>query len=344
MNVHGGYHGDKLIKDYSVNINPLGMPDWVRRTISDSVLNLYKYPEIDGQSVIREIAKWSSRDPEEVILGNGAIELIYLAVRSHQWKNALIVEPTFNEYRRALEMYDVTCKSYVLTRDNDFSLNVECLKEQLADTIDVLFICNPNNPTGNGYDYQTMSKLLLACREKKIDLVVDESFIDFTAIEALDALVADNRLLLLRSMTKSYGLPGLRMGYALGHPSMIRTMKHFKEPWTQNYYALTLMPQLLNDHEHIRRTVAFIKERVHEVNEYPWVTWHSQAKANFFLLHLGDKHSDDLNEYLMTKGYFVRTCHDFIGLDEHYVRITLKDNASNHELFDYINNFIKGEI
>jgi len=229
MNKHGGYRGGrKDVLDFSININPLGMPEGLRKRLEAALDDLGRYPEITGETARNKIAEDIGAAPENVILGNGAIELIYLFARGVHPERALIPVPTFNEYRRALSMNGCgeVCE-LTLSPEDDFALDPERLI-RLAEKChpEAVYLCNPTNPTGRLYS-KAFIKELMDRMDPEIIWFIDESFIEFSGIETCLEYVnhSDRRLFLLRSLTKFFGVPGLRIGYP-GHGGLQRAVDH----------------------------------------------------------------------------------------------------------------------
>jgi threonine-phosphate decarboxylase len=347
MNKHGGYQGkNKSMLDFSVNINPMGIPDGIREKLIAGIDELVKYPEITGTSVIKKIAADVGVSRENIVLGNGAIELIYLFARSMGPKKALIIQPTFNEYERALQLYGWEIVHHVLQPENDFLIVPETLTEMIKNTgSQVVFLCNPNNPTGQVYTREFIEELIKKTPSETI-WFLDESFMDFSREEGSLKQVKAGRsnLFILKSLTKFYALPGLRIGYGLGAPEIIAKMERFKEPWTINALGLIAAAGVYDETEYAKKTRAYIaKERQRVFEELSGITSIRVIKSDtdFHLCQLLAGRVEELLADLEEQGMSLRTCEDFKGLDESYFRIAIKKENENTRLLTFLKNWRK---
>ncbi len=339
MNKHGGYQGSaKEMVDFSVNINPLGIPKNLEKKLIAGISGLVSYPEITGQSARLKLSKDLKIKPDHLILGNGAIELIYLLARSLEPGKALIIQPTFNEYERALAMYGWEVNHLILEKDDGFLIQSERLQASLQELRpDLVFICNPNNPTGTLYSPDQI-KAWMALADWDLTWFLDESFMDFTGQVGMEAETNKN-IFILKSLTKFYALPGLRIGYGIGPPDMIKKMMHYKEPWTINGLALIALKEVYEEEAFARQSRAFIKEQglkvYGELLKIPDLEVF-KSHTDFHLCRLLTGSSLDLKEDLEKEGMSLRTCEDFLGLDETYFRIAIKNEEDNDKLVTFL--------
>jgi threonine-phosphate decarboxylase len=345
MNKHGGYLGEnKKMLDFSVNINPLGIPAGIREKLIAGIDELVKYPEITGLSAIGKIADDLAVQPENIILGNGAIELIYLFARSMGPGKALIVQPTFNEYERALKLYGWDVVHHVLTEQDNFTINPEALSAVIKnEKPQAVFLCNPNNPTGRLYGNDFIRQMI-AHSAPEINWFLDESFIDFSDESGSLSLVkeAKQAVFILKSLTKFYALPGLRIGYGVGLAGIIKKMEDFKEPWTVNALALIAATAVYDEKDYAKQTKSYIKgegqrvfnalSQIRTLKVYP-------SGADFHLCRLLIGTVTELQIALEKEGMSLRTCEDFIGLDDSYFRIAIKKEADNTKLLTFLKNW-----
>lgn len=345
MNKHGGYLGEnKKMLDFSVNINPLGIPAGIREKLIAGIDELVKYPEITGLSAIGKIADDLAVQPENIILGNGAIELIYLFARSMGPGKALIVQPTFNEYERALKLYGWDVVHHVLTEQDNFTINPEALTAVIKnEKPQAVFLCNPNNPTGRLYGSDFIRQMI-APSVPEINWFLDESFIDFSDESGSLSLVkeANRAVFILKSLTKFYALPGLRIGYGVGLAGIIKKMEGFKEPWTVNALALIAATGVYDEKDYAKQTKSYIQgegqrvfnalSQIRTLKVYP-------SGADFHLCRLLKGTVAELQIALEKEGMSLRTCEDFIGLDDSYFRIAIKKEADNTKLLTFLKNW-----
>lgn len=340
MNQHGGYTGDnKNILDFSININPLGMPQTIRQALHSALDEVDIYPEIDGKSAKQALAQALDCHENQLILGNGASELIYLFPRSMTPGKALILSPTFNEYKRALTLNHWTYTPFYLKKENGFRVEAEELvKAYESYQPDVVYICNPNNPTGTLYSLEEMKKLIGSLPDSVL-WFIDESFIEFTAEGSCDQLVRDGwkNIFILRSLTKFFALPGLRLGYAIASKAMIKKLNRYKEPWTTNTLALVAAEKIYDDSEYIQKTKDYIqKERQRVFKEFQNIDGITPypSGSDFHLVALENNNTDWLLKALNEKNIHIRTCEDFHGLEGTHFRVAIKSVEDNNRLIE----------
>ncbi len=339
------------IIDFSASINPLGVPKSVLSGIKDSMRYLYNYPDPDAKQFTRALAGHFAINPESILCGNGSTELIYLVIRALKPERILIPAPTFSEYEQAAgDGREIV--HYALNARDNFAVNPDSFiaamaggsdstsyKTSLTTSVDMTFLCNPNNPTGGITRKTDMLKIAEAARELKCHLVIDEAFIDFTPDESLINEVEDNPyLIVLRSLTKFYALSGLRVGYGVFPLTLIDTIRKHKEPWTVNTLAQVAGIAALKDETYKEDAFKIIKNerktledgfRLLKIPYFP-------SAANFYLIQF-DKTRDVINA-LSEKGILLRDCSNFRNLDGSYARVAVKSNRDNMRLLKEMAN------
>ncbi|MDI5936041.1 aminotransferase class I/II-fold pyridoxal phosphate-dependent enzyme [Halomonas kalidii] len=249
-----GLPADRELLDFSANINPLGPPAWLAERLLAALDGLARYPDPDYREAREAIAAAEGVTPAQVLPTNGGAEAIFLVAAAHAGGRAAVVEPTFSEYARACRQYGLTVDARFLESQR-FALDEAAALEAVARN-DVLFLCRPNNPTGTLVERRVIERLLAAGLERGGTLVVDEAFVDFvTPDERLTPLLASwPNLILLRSLTKLYAIPGLRLGYLLGGAEAVARLRARQMPWSVNHLAASLVAPLLADHDFLART------------------------------------------------------------------------------------------
>ncbi|MDD5084585.1 MAG: threonine-phosphate decarboxylase CobD [Candidatus Omnitrophica bacterium] len=323
--------GRKII-DFSANINPLGLPPRVKQAILKSFDRILHYPDPNPKALIRKIAECWDISEGNVLLGNGSIELIYLVVSVLRPKSTLIPVPTFSEYERAARSVGSKIRFFTLRESEDFRLNLpRAIRE------DILFLCNPNNPTGNLITRD--SKALRQIRRKL--LLVDEAFMDFVPDEKKHTLIwkaaRSKRIIVLRTFTKFFAIPGLRAGYLVAHRDMIDRLKRHQPPWSMNSLAQTAAKLFFGEKGYIADTRRLIEgERdflfnelsgIEKLKPYP-------SAANFILIKIEDKNltSSLLARKLIRKGIFIRDCANFRGLGNKFIRVAVRSRGESLKL------------
>ncbi|MDX5379058.1 MAG: threonine-phosphate decarboxylase CobD [Halomonas sp.] len=337
-----GLAAERSVIDFSANLNPLGPPSWLAQWIAAGVAELAVYPDPDYREAREAIARHEGLAPEQVRLTNGGAEAIFLAaalLARRGVRRALIVQPTFGEYQRACHHYGIEVANFALVEERfvlDEARACEAMREAGA-----LFLCRPNNPTGTLVERELIERLLAEGQRQGTTLVVDEAFVDFVIRdERLTPLLAryDN-LLLLRSMTKLYAIPGLRLGYLLGSAEAVGSIAQLQPPWSVNALAAGLVAPLLLDHDYLTQTRAWLDA------ERPWLQDELEAlglsvvpsHANFLLLRHGESRSmAALLEHLARCGILVRHTHNFIGLEGAWLRVAVRSRPENRALVEAV--------
>jgi threonine-phosphate decarboxylase len=342
MNFHGGQLKKDGLIDFSVNIPHFPIDDAYKALLNRSFDQLKAYPEIDGLKARHALSEYLNWPMDQIILGNGATDLIYLMTRALKLERAMILEPTFTEYKRALSQSGTKVYEYVLEGDSGFHLNTDLLSKAINNArCDALFLCNPNNPTGQLFTVAEIESILEHVNGDHFLLVIDESFIEFkdrpSHHEAMKDLMGRYNILVMRSMTKTFCVPGLRIGYMFGSEKSIKLVSTFRDPWALNLFALESIPYFLKDDRHFKQLQdwceeesAYMKALLSKLERVEVFDGH----ANFVLFKLNHSNPTQWHEALIEKGFYLRTCLDFTGLDAHYFRIAIKDRQSNKALMD----------
>ena len=326
---HGGNdlaHDVKL--DLSANLNPLGMPERVRRAVLDSACDWEKYPDPECRALRVKLSESLGIRYENIVCGNGADDLIYRIVSALRPRRALILAPTFSEYRKALEEHSCEVCEHMLSSDNGFAVTERILSD--IDNVDMVFIAFPNNPTGAVIGTELLKKIAETCEKNRAYLVCDESFIDFAedAVEvtALNALKLN--MIVLRSFTKIFAIAGLRLGYAVcGSSETAAAIKNTGQYWSVSVPAQAAGKAALDEKEYLRETVRFVaNEREYLSSELSRGGFEVYPSAANYLLFRAFK---SLGQLLLDEGILIRSCADYSGLDESFFRIAVRTHDEN---------------
>ena len=325
-----------LVLDFSANINPLGMPARLRAAIPAQLDRLERYPDIDYQQLYAALARHTGCAAEQILAGNGATELIFALTRHLKPRRALLPVPGFAEYRRALQREGCAIIDFPLLESEDFQLTPRLL-EALSPDLDCLFLCTPNNPTGQQPGSDLLLQILKRCQQLGIQLIVDESFIDFLPDHRGLQPVQDKYdcLYLLRSLTKFYAIPGLRLGYLLaGDRARLARMKEQQEPWTINALAALAGETVLDDSRYQANTHAWLaREQAYllaALSALPGIKIWPPA-ANYLFLRSLDS-TLPLQERLLEKGILIRHCANYPGLSSDFYRVAIRTHGENRRL------------
>ena len=331
-----GLPADHAVMDFSANLNPLGPPAWLNTWLAEAMEGLGRYPDPHYGEARRAIAEHEGVTPEQVLLTNGGAEAIFLAAARHAGGRAAIVQPTFTEYARACRHYGLDVEGVALGGER-FELD-EAATVAAMSRCDVLFVCRPNNPTGTLVPQDRVETMLAAAQQHGCHLVVDEAFIDFvTGDERLTPLLARYpNLILLRSLTKRYAVPGLRLGYLLGNAASVSRLASLQMPWSVNHFAAELVAPLLADGDYLARTRRWFG------TEQPRLQLGLASaglkvvpsRAIFFLLQpaAGPDATGALFEAWLQAGILARHTRNFPGLDGGWLRLALRSRDDNDRL------------
>lgn len=325
------------IIDFSASINPLGISAMVKESIIGALDSLVHYPDNTHGELKLALAAHHGLSPANIAVANGSTEIIYHLPAMLPGKRALIVAPCFNEYVRALAQQNWEVRHFILTPESNFSIDLEALKHTLAEGYDALYLCNPGNPNGTLYTLRTIEQVFSLCIASGTFLVLDEAFMDFCEDSSAkrDIVKGDNGIV-LRSMTKFFGIPGLRLGYALSSTPMAERLDAMGGPWSVNTLALAAGVAALRDTEHNQQTVEYIiqersrfSEQLSELEQlrvYP-------SRANFLLAEItGDMPARELRERLMQQHLLIRDCANFVGLTPQFFRVAVRTREENDRL------------
>ena len=344
MRVHGGGVDRAMaelgldraqIADFSASINPLGVPAEVQLALQQALGRISDYPELDAASLRADLADFHGLPEANLLPGSGSTELIYLLPRVLRPRRALLVRPCFGEYAPALEQAGCRIDYFDLEPLQDFAFSVADLLAAVRSETDLVVLANPGNPSGVAIEAAQL--LELAERLGSCRLLVDEAFVDFCPQRSLIKEVAARpNLLLLRSMTKIYAIPGLRVGYLAASASDIAKLATAREPWTLSNLAIAAARACLSADSFRARTLEIIpKLRAQLQSGFEELGWQVYpSEANYLLCRLPEHWppAPQIVAQLRSQGLLLRSCCDFVPLDERYLRIAVLGKEQNQRL------------
>lgn len=343
-----GLSCDDLI-DFSANVNPLGPPPSALRSIERNLSKIGRYPDEECYELVRRLARHLSVGPDEIIVGNGATELIYLAANWRRPRRALVIAPTFSEYELAVRNVGGDVEHFPLSSDEGFAISVSGLADQLAE-VDMVFLANPNNPTGTLLPPDEIAFLADRAKDEDVFLVIDEAFIDFVPRPRKSSVRSEARrrgnLFVIGSLTKFFALPGLRIGYGVGIRDVVRDLWVRKEPWSVNVLAQVASIASLEDRGYIARTRSLMRrEKVFLFDgllRIPGLRPYS-SEANYFLVDVRGTGftGGELRERLIPHGILIRDCGSFVGLDRYYIRVAVRTRTENSRLLQALREVVE---
>jgi threonine-phosphate decarboxylase len=320
--------GENEVVDFSASINPLGMPDVSRRAILDAIRLSGNYPDRGCGVFIEALSSRFGIMPENTIAGNGSTELIYLIPRALGPRSVLIAAPTFSEYERASLAAGAKVSLLRLRRKNGFRVRPEDFIPAMKG-MDLAFLCNPNNPTGDVLEKEAVVEIAENAIKSKCVLVVDEAFMDFAPEESVLGTSDNPYLVVLRSMTKFYGMAGLRLGYGYFPGRLAERIRKYKEPWSVNTLAERAGAIALTDDDFERKSLELIagEKRYMEGQLDRLGLKYYPSGANFYLLET--RKARDIASGLLERRLAVRDCSDFKGLRSGFIRVAVKSRKDN---------------
>ena len=330
------------ITSFSANVNPLGISPKLRSSLIDHIDAITSDPDREYTSLRAQIGAYVHAPAQSILVGNGSTELISLFIQMEHPKKALILGPTYSEYEREISLGGGTSLYYPLREEDGFIPNVEEFKKSLNESIDLLVICNPNNPTSTAISQDTMRKILDECKRYDIFVMVDETYVEFAPdaaeVDSIPLTRFYNNLVVLRGVSKFFASPGLRLGYAVtGNADLLKYINTHKNPWTINSLAAIAGELMFSDTDYIKKTRSLIdteRTRIYkELQSWDGVKVYEPA-ANFILARIlkPSVTADDLFEHAIKKGLMIRNCSTFPFLDNTYFRFCFMSPEKNTEL------------
>lgn len=343
---HGGdIYAQDVRCDFSANINPLGTPDAVRQAVVATANHIQHYPDPCCRKLIKKIAEYEGVTPSSVMCGSGAAELIFSFCAATKPKKALELAPTFSEYSMALESVGCHVERYTLKKEDDFALTGDFLSVLRSNPWDVVFLCNPNNPTGRLIAPALLEIICRICVENGTRLFLDECFLDLSddggANSMKSKLEQSPNLFILKAFTKNYGMAGLRLGYCLcGDRELLERMSKMTQIWNVSTPAQEAGIAALEERAFLARAKAIIIEERKRLTEalvqLGFEVCHSDA--NYILFYT----QAVIEEPLAEQGILIRNCSNYYGLESGWYRIAVKLKEENEMLILALRQIVGG--
>lgn len=329
--------------DFSSNVSPLGLPEGVRCAAADALRNAERYPDPLCRELRRAIAGAEGVNADWCLCGGGSADLIYRAVLAVRPRRAVVTAPAFAEYAAALELAGCDTVYVSLKKETGFALDEGFLNAIAPDT-DMVFLCQPNNPTGRTVSRSLLTAVLDRCREAHALLVIDECFCDFLddpGAYTMKGLLGEyENLLILKAFTKLYAMAGLRLGYCLcACAPLLKAMQAAGQPWAVSGPAQAAGAAALKETEYVRAVRALVSQ------ERPWLR-EELARLGFrvipgeanFLLFFSDR---PLTEALRQRGILLRDCKNYRGLESGWYRAAVRTHVENFRLIAALADIMK---
>lgn len=372
--IHGGNifkfaHEQRIepyeVIDFSANINPLGPNQKGLDALHNRLRYINHYPDATNDDVLNAIADTYGVDKPQIVVGNGAAELLYAICRLPNYTGAFVPAPGFSEYKEALKASHIPVRDiFYRPRIDDNGvpyfeipyLALETFAAELKgqDGRVIVFLGNPNNPDGTLLDINHTRILAGMLADANSLLVIDESFIDFVGNDMLrdneqsmrQLIDEFDNIIIVHSFTKFYAVPGLRIGAVFANPNIIKQLQSFIPAWSVNTLAQAYLEAALNDSDYVKRTKSDVQDEqkfmyqslsaIEGITVYP-------PSANFMLLHIEKDGitADSINEVLKKHNMIVRNCDNYEGLDNQWIRLAIKDHESNVTVSGIIEEIFK---
>ena len=337
-NPHGGdIYSDEIRLDFSSSINPLGTPPAVLQALRDAVPLSIHYPDPYCRKAAAAISTYEGVPEGSILLGNGAAELIYAFCSAAAPRKALIPVPAFSEYESALRNCGSEVLYHQLLPEKDFLPDETFLQAIRDRKPDAVFLCHPNNPTGRLIPQELLDEIISLCEFSGIRLFLDACFLELTGTAAdLNSRLAGNfRLFILKALTKSFGLPGVRVGYGLtADHEMLFRMGRSVQPWNVSVFAQAAVPAALQETAFLAEAVRLIKiEREYLTDALTALGFSvCPSDANFILF----RGPEGLDTALREQGIAIRNCGNFPGLGPGWYRSSVRIHEENEALISAI--------
>ncbi len=350
----------ETLLDFSASMNPLGPPVSVVRAMHEAVNGCQYYPDRHSEEIRAQLAQKHAISEESILVGNGSAELIHILPKALALRHACILGPTFSEFEHALRLAGVRCTSVNAVSSQRYTPPIEKLHDLLDEWKRVsirkdrkpgihhyaVFLCNPNSPTGRRLSLRDLRQIIKRVNQIGCWMIVDEAFMDWCpSYSLIKDLSLCSRLIILRSFTKFFAIPGIRLGYLVGEPAVVGSMKKHLPPWSVNHVAQAAGVEALKDWRFFQRSLRFMQQAraafIVQLRTIPGVRV-MPSQANFVMVELPPGvDSDDIGARLQEQGILVRDCHTFSGVTQSALRLAVKLRRDNHRLVQVLKITLK---
>ncbi len=347
--IHGGNIYDlakegKELLDFSANINPLGMPYGIKKAVESALNDSSRYPDIKSRQLIEKISEYEKLSASCIAVGNGAADLIYALCLSQRFKKALIMSPGFSEYEKALRASESKVEYLTLKAEEGFELKNHHL-DLIDSSVDAIFLCQPNNPTGILTDGQMLRNIFCKCRENNVFIVADECFLEFVEkpeVYSLKSYINEGNVFILKSFTKLYAIAGIRLGYCICcNEKVIDKLNYFRQSWPVSNLAQSAGIAAFKEKEFVSSSLEYIKkEKQYLLESFEALGLKVYGSAANYLFFLSNEHK--LYEKLIERGILIRSCKSYNVIPVGFYRIAIKSHRENERLIKELFDILKG--
>lgn len=335
--IHGGdvYRNPDAL-DFSANMNPLGTPESVILAAQEGVRKICNYPDVQQSKLKQALAEYEQVPKDSLICGNGAAELIFMFAQAIRPRRAVVLAPTFAEYELALKSVGCQVEHVELSEADSFEFRSAArICELVSSGIDLVCLCNPNNPTGKLIDRELILEILEHCKKHKARMLLDECFNDFIEVPEdftlKGELIHYSHLFLLKAFTKRYSMAGIRLGYGMSADAeLLDQMRSCVQPWNLSIPAQEAGVAALQEEEYVRKARWLVaRERgwlEKEMEKLGLKVYDSKANYIFF------QGPRDLMEHCLERKVLIRDCSNYVGLEKGFYRVAVKLHEENEQL------------
>ena len=331
-----GKTGDWL--DFSANINPLGLSEKIFQVLIENLRGIVNYPDSRALELKKAISTRYDVPEKNLVVLNGAAEFFYLYLNVTRPKRVIIPVPSFSEYERAANAAKCGVKFFLTRPEENFSIDIEKIRAEIKFFDDCIIIGRPNNPTGNLIAVEEILRL-----SEVANVIVDESFIDFLEIESARQFISE-KIAVVQSLTKIFAIPGLRLGFAVVEENLAEKLNLSKDVWNVNFLAQKAGVAALADEDFLIKTRAWLAterkfflerlENLRGIKIYP-------SPVNFVLFR--HENAPKILSELRKRKILLRSCANFAGLDEFYLRTAIRSRKENILLLNALENILEVE-
>ena len=349
------------VVDFSANINPLGFPAEIENAICSNINALLHYPDPNCCELKKKLALRYDCKESNIVMGNGSTELFYLIPRAVLPERGFLFQPTFTEFPRALKCAGVSIEEIICRDDDLFKIETNRLSHYIdkfhvqetnslcphSSFKNIIFLCNPNNPTGHLIEKGDIIDLTQNYPDALI--VIDEAFMDLTSdperYSVIDLAAKADNLIVVRSLTKLYGIPGIRLGFLVANKNITDKLLLQKEPWSVNSFAQFAGTVAVDDTKFVTESRAYTNiEKDFLFNELSKIEgiYSFKPSVNFILIKILDMEltASDLFDRLIKSGIIIRNCSNFVALSEKYFRVAVRKREENIRLITALKDAI----
>lgn len=323
----------KPFVDFSANINPLGLPRGVKEAVKHALRDCVNYPDPFCRELAQATGKYLNVPQEYLFFGNGAADILFRLALALKPRRTMLLAPTFADYEKALRSVNCKITYYELSAEHNFIPDYDFIGK-ITPKMQLVVICNPNNPTGQLMSRQQLERVLLKCRMIGAHLLVDECFMDFVdedkAYSMRDLLAKYPELIILKAFTKTFAMPGIRLGYCMTSDEALHTRLHeCGQDWSVSVLAQAAGIAALQEQDYLRESCQLIAEERNylraQLKALGANVYGSEANYVFFQIEL----PVNLVELMREQGFLIRSCANYHNLGAGYYRIAVKTRLQN---------------